>query len=92
MRSWYSVSQLLYYSKYMPQPFENTMLLLFRHVVARLLFVVAGMADPRYTGQSGIVLLEEPEEKFRFRYKSGMTTLNTLLHSPRFFPRSRHFM
>jgi hypothetical protein len=41
------------------------------HVFEILLFFVAGMSDPRYTGQCGIVLLEEPEEKFRFRYKSG---------------------
>jgi hypothetical protein len=31
------------------------------------------MSDPRYTGQCGILIKEEPEEKFRFRYKSGKT-------------------
>jgi hypothetical protein len=37
------------------------------------------MSDPRNTGQCGIVLLEEPEEKFRFRYKSGKDDIFTAI-------------
>lgn len=41
---------------------------------------LSSMSDPRYTGQCGIVLLEEPEEKFRFRYKSEMQGTHGCIH------------
>jgi hypothetical protein len=47
--------------------------------------VVSDMSDRRNTGQCGILLLEEPEEKFRFRYKAGkdifLTPFNFLIRN-----------